>query len=112
LINRARPGADIAYYLENSQSFPSGHSAIAMAFFGFITYYFIYHVTGKDKKTLVLLFGALLIALVGFSRLYLGVHFLSDVIGGFLIGGLWLIVSITFRERHFYLSSLKKGKSV
>jgi undecaprenyl-diphosphatase len=108
LINRGRPIADIAYYLETSGSFPSGHSAISMAFFGFITYYLIHHITGRNKKFIITLLGTLLILLVGFSRLYLGVHFLSDVLGGFIMGGLWLVVGITFRERHFYTASLKK----
>lgn len=112
LINRARPGADLAYYLETSKSFPSGHSTVAMAFFGFVTYYIIYHVNGRGKKSLFILLGAILIGLIGFSRLYLVEHYLSDVLGGFLIGGLWLVVGITFRERHFYLSSLKKGKNI
>lgn len=110
-INRARPSANIAYYIEDLKSFPSGHSAIAMAFFGFITYYFLHHITGRSKKSAIILLGTILIMLIGFSRLYLGVHFLSDVIGGFLIGGLWLVASITFRERHFYIASLKKGKN-
>lgn len=110
-INRARPGANIAYYLEGSKSFPSGHSAVAIAFFGFITYYLIHHMIGRDRKSALILLGAILIGLIGFSRLYLGVHFLSDVIGGFLIGGIWFVAGITFRERHFYISSLKKGKN-
>lgn len=106
LINRVRPGADIAYYLESSKSFPSGHSAIAMAFFGFVIYYLIRHM--RSRKLPIILFGSILIGLIGFSRLYLGVHFLSDVIGGFVMGALWLSVAISFRERNFYLSSLKK----
>jgi undecaprenyl-diphosphatase len=112
LINRPRPGANLAYYLETSKSFPSGHSTVAMAFFGFVTYYIIHHVNGKGKKYLFILLGAILIGLIGFSRLYLVEHYLSDVLGGFLIGGLWLVVGITFRERHFYMSSLKKGKNI
>jgi len=109
LINRSRPPTDIAYYIEKSQSFPSGHSAIAMAFFGFLTYYLIHHEGVKMKKSILLSLGAVLIGLIGFSRLYLGVHFLSDVIGGFLMGGLWLVVGMTFREQHFYTYSIKKG---
>ncbi len=110
LINRARPGADLAYYLETSKSFPSGHSTAAMAFFGFVTYYIIHHINNNSKKSLFILIGTILIGLIGFSRLYLVEHYLSDVLGGFLIGGLWLVVGITFRERHFYTASIKKGK--
>jgi undecaprenyl-diphosphatase len=109
LINRARPGVDLAYYLETSKSFPSGHSTVAMAFFGFVTYYIIHHVNSRGKKSLFILLGVILIGLIGFSRLYLVEHYLSDVLGGFLIGGLWLVAGMIFRERHFYVSTLKKG---
>ncbi len=111
LINRDRPGMDLAFYLETSKSFPSGHSAVAMAFFGFVTYYFLHHVSGKNKQVLVATTGTLLIALIGFSRLYLVVHYLSDVLGGYLLGGLWLAVGIILRERHFYTNAIKKGKT-
>ena len=82
-----------------------------MAFYGFIAYYLLGHISGKNKHFAILSLSTLLILLIGFSRLYLVVHYLSDVIGGFLIGGLWLLVGIVFREHHFYNSSLKKGKS-
>ncbi len=109
-INRPRPILDITYYIEKSQSFPSGHAGIAVAFFGFITYYLISHTSERNKKSIVVLLGILLVLLIGFSRLYLIVHFLSDVLGGFLIGGLWLVAGIVFREHHFYTSTLKKGE--
>lgn len=110
LINRPRPLADIAYYVEKDPSFPSGHSAIATAFFGFITYYLIRHSEGRNKKGIVLLLGTLLILVVGFSRLYLGVHYMSDVLGGFLMGGLWLVAGITCYERYLSTTLLKKGE--
>ncbi|MDB5244599.1 MAG: phosphoesterase [Parcubacteria group bacterium] len=112
LINRPRPIADIAYYIENSASFPSGHASIAIAFYGFITYYIMTHVPGKGMKATALVLGVLLVVLIGFSRLYLGVHYLSDVLGGFLIGGLWLIIGIIVRERHFYSASIEKGQAI
>src|ERR1035437_1614799 len=111
LINRTRPPTNIAFYIEQSGSFPSGHAATALAFFGFVAYYLVRHIVAKDKKFFVVLIASIIIALVGFSRLYLGVHYLSDVIGGFIMGGLWLVAGITFREHHFYNTSLKKGKN-
>lgn len=111
-IDRSRPTIDITYIIEKSNSFPSGHSAIAVSFYGFITYYLLKHIQGRGKKSVILLLGILLIALIGFSRLYLIVHFLSDVVGGFAIGALWLVAGIIFREHHFYTSSLKKGKKL
>lgn len=110
-INRDRPGQDLAFYLEKSKSFPSGHSAASMAFYGFVTYYLMHHIVKRNYRTIAVICGTLVIGLIGFSRLYLGVHFLSDVLGGFLVGGLWLVAGITFRERHFYIDSLKKGKN-
>jgi undecaprenyl-diphosphatase len=107
-INRNRPIADITYYLEKSSSFPSGHSATAVAFFGFILYYLTKHISSKNKKALVIFFGALLIIMIAFSRLYLDVHFLTDVLGGLSMGGLWLLSGIVFCERYLDIFPLKK----
>ncbi len=80
---------------ETDFSFPSGHSSIAVVLFGFLAY--IYLENSKKNKNIVILasaFGALAVA---FSRLYLNVHWLSDVIGGIIIGsilflaGLWIL---------------------
>lgn len=110
-VGRARPLAQIAYYVEDAnRSFPSGHATSAMAIYGFLTYYLVRHTKFKYKN-MVAVIGVLLIGLIGFSRLYLGVHFLSDVVAGFLMGGLWLVIGMIFRERHFYVAGLKKGVS-
>jgi undecaprenyl-diphosphatase len=98
-INRPRPAANIAYYVEKSSSFPSGHSATAIAFFGFVAYYLARNTNSKNKKVLVTIFTTLFVLLIGFSRLYLGVHFLSDVIAGFALGGLWLLLGIAFNKK-------------
>ncbi len=91
-VHRIRPEGLIPVYYEPSFSFPSGHAAIAVALYGFITYMLWQHVHSFRKKTTVLFIGVTFIFLLGFSRLYLGVHFLSDVIGGYLDGGMWLVV--------------------
>jgi undecaprenyl-diphosphatase len=108
LVNRPRPSANIAYYTEKSSSFPSGHSATAVALFGFVAYYFISKITSKNNKVFAIIASALLVVLIGFSRLYLGVHFLSDVIGGFSMGGLWLLLGITFHKKQNSSLELKK----
>jgi membrane protein DedA with SNARE-associated domain len=96
-LHRPRP-AGFAVYSEAFYSFPSGHATISMALFGF-TVYFLWGVTETWKNRLNILFAAAMVILsVGFSRLYLGVHFLSDILGGYLLGMLWLIIGICISE--------------
>ena len=96
-LHRQRP-AGIGVYDESFFSFPSGHATIAVVFYGFIAYFLIRQI-GTWRSRLNLSFAAImLIASIGFSRLYLGVHFLSDVLGGYLLGILWLIIGICMTE--------------
>lgn len=93
-----RPRPDIQVYAEHSFSFPSGHATLAVAFYGFVTYILI-RSTRKWKTKGNLLFPGVIIGfLIGFSRLYLGVHYLSDVWSGYLIGTLWLIIGISLSQ--------------
>ncbi len=96
LIHRDRPLNPV--YLESSFSFPSGHAMIAVAFYGFLAYILIRHI--KNWKTKVNIFFACLIMVlaIGFSRLYLGVHFVSDVWGGYLLGFLILMIVTVLYE--------------
>jgi undecaprenyl-diphosphatase len=105
IFHRARPG--VAVYPENSFSFPSGHATIAIAFYGFLTYMIIRNAKQRNKKINAFFAGFILVILIGFSRLYLGVHYASDVWGGYLAGAIWLIIAIGFSEYFSY----KKQKS-
>ncbi len=100
LFHRARPGR--AVYLETSYSFPSGHASFAIAFWGFVVYFFWRNVRNWNRRINILFIGLIIVIAIGFSRLYLGVHFLSDVIGGYLIGLLWLIIGISLVEWFYY----------
>lgn len=93
LFQRQRP--ESALYLEHSLSFPSGHATAAVAFYGFIAYILFKSAKQWTTKISVLFFGFTTILAIGFSRLYLGVHFFSDVLGGYLLGLLWLIIGIS-----------------
>jgi membrane protein DedA with SNARE-associated domain len=98
LLARARPGADVAYYLEKSFSFPSGHAAISMALYAFLAYALARDAPGWTRRANTAFAGLVVILAVGLSRMYLGVHYLSDVLGGYLVGLSWLVVGVSLAE--------------
>ena len=95
IIRRDRP-IDINLIIENGFSFPSGHSMVSFAFYGFIIYY-VYHTDlKKPLKYGLMALLSFIILLIGLSRIYLGVHYASDVIGGFLLAFIYLVIYIKF----------------
>jgi undecaprenyl-diphosphatase len=106
IFHRVRP-ANVGFYEETNFSFPSGHSTTAMVLFGMIAYFLIRNSRHRKQRILYLLLGLSIILLVGFSRIYLGVHFLSDVLGGYLLGATWMIMGITVIEWLSYQKELK-----
>ncbi|HEX2115888.1 MAG TPA: phosphatase PAP2 family protein [Alphaproteobacteria bacterium] len=96
-IARTRPEfLDVAAAV--APSFPSGHATAAMAVYGFLAYVVVRRVGSRRVRFEVIYWTAMLIALIGFSRIYLRVHFLSDVLSGFLVGGFWLLVGVAVAE--------------
>lgn len=86
LIQRARPVSDfVAQHGLHDYSFPSGHSAGSMAIYGMILVVAYSHLTGRIRIAIVAAC-TLIIILVGLTRVYLGAHFPSDVLGGWLLG--------------------------
>jgi undecaprenyl-diphosphatase len=93
-IHRARPiGAE---FLETSYSFPSGHAAISVALYGFLAFLLLKMANSKLKTGTILVATLLIILLIGYSRIYLGVHFPTDVLGGYVVGVAWLWGGILF----------------
>lgn len=89
-----RPIDPIALLTIDSFSFPSGHAAAAATLYGFLLWMMVGH--GKIDRVRVLFAGIFfaIIVLVGFSRLYLGVHYLSDVVAGYLVGFVWVMIGV------------------
>lgn len=98
VFHRERP--DILRLVQVSgYSFPSGHSMVSAAFYGYLIYLCIL-VVKKPWKQLLSSVLLVLIFMIGISRIYLGVHYASDVIGGFLAGFSWLIIFITLLQTY------------
>ncbi len=97
-IRRPRPGIDLVHVFKvlNSYSFPSGHVMYYVGFFGFL--WFLAYTLLKPSwiRTTILIVLGLLVALVGASRIYMGQHWPSDVLGAYLLGSICLVVSILF----------------
>ncbi len=98
LVQRPRPGIDLVHVFAvlNSYSFPSGHVMFYVGFFGFL--WFLSYTVLKTSllRTFLLAFFGALILLIGMSRVYLGQHWPSDVLGAYLLGSLTLVGIIYF----------------
>lgn len=94
ILQRPRP-EEFRIINESGYSFPSGHSMISMAFYGFLIYLIYKNVKNKYLKwTLITVLGILIVS-IGISRIYLGVHYTSDVAAGFLVAIAYLIIYIS-----------------
>ena len=98
-FTRNRP-LDINLIEETGYSFPSGHSLTAMAFYGFIIYLIYTSKLHKRSKYIYITLFSILILIMGLSRIYLGVHFFTDVLGAFSLSLSFLIIYTHFiKER-------------
>ena len=97
IVMRFRPDM-MPVIIETGYSFPSGHSVTAVCFYGYLA--FLYWIYGKSPVIRrVGIIGAVLMILgIGISRIYLGVHFPTDVIGGYVGGLMWLSLSVLFLD--------------
>jgi membrane-associated phospholipid phosphatase len=97
-FNRMRPDFRDPIIDERTNSFPSGHSMGAIIAFGLLTYFLLLVLSDRRERVAVVVLAAVLTVMIGFSRIYLGAHYFSDVIGGFAVGGAWLSVCISSAE--------------
>ncbi|WP_183163892.1 phosphatase PAP2 family protein [Alteribacter keqinensis] len=98
LFQRDRPDFN-PLVIEQGFSFPSGHAMGATITYGLLAYFVVIHLQEKGAKATVISVAVTLILLIGLSRIYLGVHYFTDIIAGFLAGALWIMISVFVWKR-------------
>ena len=106
ILQRPRP-TEYRIIEESGYSFPSGHSMISMAFYGYLIYLIYKYVENKNVKWILISLLSVLICFIGISRIYLGVHYTSDVLGGFLISISYLVIYISAVNNVFCRKEVK-----
>lgn len=86
---------------ENGFSFPSGHSMVSTAFYGFLIYLIYKEINNKKIRNILITILVILVATIGISRIYLGVHYASDVIGGISLAVAYLIIYIKIIKQNW-----------
>ncbi|MGB9672302.1 MAG: phosphatase PAP2 family protein, partial [Candidatus Norongarragalinales archaeon] len=96
LVHSARPPNGLM--VEAGYSFPSGHASAAIVYLGTLAYFTLLRLNSVKMKTLLKTLFAITVAFVGFDRIYLNSHWLSDFIGGYLLGTFWASSSILIMQ--------------
>jgi len=97
-IQRTRPISNTTLISVGGFSFPSGHAMLSMVFFGMISYFLIRYVRQWKYRIMIVISVGFLIFLIGFTRIYLQVHYLSDVLAGYIGGLFWMTICVTGLE--------------
>ncbi|MEC2070365.1 phosphatase PAP2 family protein [Alkalihalophilus marmarensis] len=103
-IKRERPESSVI--VESGYSYPSAHTMAAVSLYGMIIYLLWRHTPTIKARIILITFGVSMILMIAFSRIYLGVHYASDIIGGVLISSFWLLTLLAIFQR--YLKKEKK----
>lgn len=111
ILQRPRPDG-FRLINESGYSFPSGHSMVSMAFYGLFIYFAYTKIENKNLRSIVCILLSILVVLIGFSRIYLGVHYASDVLGGFLISIGYLIVFVEIVPKLLNLKGGNKDEKI
>jgi len=110
LIGRVRPPVANALITESGFAFPSGHSYFAVVFYGLMTYFWVRHFHQKWAKIGMFVLGSGFILLLAVSRIYLGVHWTTDVVAGLSLSLAWLSVTVAYIEykRRFFKEEFRE----
>lgn len=111
ILQRPRPDG-FRLINESGYSFPSGHSMVSMAFYGLFIYLAYTKIENKNLRSIVCILLSILVVLIGFSRIYLGVHYASDVLGGFLISMSYLIAFVEIVPKLLNLKGGNKDEKI
>lgn len=109
IFARPRP-LDINLIEELGYSFPSAHAMISTAFYGFIIYLIWQMKISKRRKWISSILLSILIVLIGITRIYLGVHYASDVFAGMLISISYLVLFTSIVSKYLYKNNKKSSK--
>jgi undecaprenyl-diphosphatase len=93
LFDRERPNVPLLFHAKGL-SFPSGHALMSVTFYGLLIYMIFKGIRNKPLKWTLITLLVLLILIIGMSRVYLRVHYATDVIAGYCIGFLWLVFTV------------------
>ncbi|WP_433592098.1 phosphatase PAP2 family protein [Nocardia sp. CA-145437] len=99
VVGRSRPPVVDHLVTETNQSFPSGHSLSSLVVLGAVVAIAVTHLRVRALRMVLVALTAGLIAAIGWSRLYLGVHWPTDILAGWLVGGLWLTACLMTAHR-------------
>ena len=102
VVQRPRPNESLRLVTEDGYSYPSGHAMVTTAFYGLIIFFVCNNVKNKLLRNLICVGLSLLIILIDFSRVYLGVHYVTDVLSGSLISIAYLIVATTIAKKYMF----------
>jgi len=98
MLQRERPVPLFPELQAFSGSFPSAHAFIAAVFYGLVVYMLLDSIRDWESRFYLIFSGSFIALLIGFSRIYLGMHWFSDILGGFALAALWLTFLITASE--------------
>ena len=107
-FQRDRPFFSDPLATESSYSFPSGHASVSLAVYGTLGFIAARHLGSRRAQFAVLAGTTVLVLLIGFSRLYLGVHFLSDVIAGYSLGIAWVALCVVLLQLRLRLKERRQ----